>query len=722
MKQTIMTIAALCVMMAAKAQTPEDSARWEILLKQVSVTAQKPLVKQQIDRTIYDVQADEESKSNTTLDMLRKVPYLSVDADGNVKIKGSGNIRIYRDGQLNNSMTSNPKQVLSAIPASMVERIEVITEPGARYDAEGVDGILNIVMKKNHSLNGILGTVTVQTDNQGEPVGSIYLGTKFGKLDLSLNYSIVDLLESHNERNQVQNLHYLDSGNDMMFDTNMKLHGLYHIIGFDASYGIDSLNLISLSLNGQAYGIKFGGDATMNMMNGNDVLWGYRENYDNSRQSFYNFDGKVDYQHLTHRPGEIVTLSYLLSTSDTHDQTGEYYYGWTNRPDYYSFDRYFRDDDGMFVEHTFQLDWERPLSQQHAINAGAKYINRSNQSEGQQFHDNDMFASNDFSHITNVAALYGEYRYTGKKWSASAGLRYEYARLKAKFRDGSADDYSSDLSDLVPFAAVSYRLNDANTFRFNYSSRVERPGISYLNPFRHEDMLQVTEGNPYLKSSRPHRLSLTHTYLSSKLMTSLSVQWATGNDGIGAIISSDGDRIYATYGNIQMYNILSSNLYARWQPSAATNLTLNMGAGPAFIKNPSIGLKQNRWYWEGSLVLSQKIWWKILLNANCGRSDELVSDVYQHLGPLYWFGFNLQRSFLPEDRLTVRVGVSHPFSKYQNFRQYTTQGDYTGYFRQKSVQQWIGGSISYRFGNLRSSVRKANKTIENDDLVGQKKQ
>ena len=701
----------------ASAQEMNDSVE----LKEVVVTSQKPLVKQKDDRILYDMQSDEEAKTNTTMDMLKKVPYVTIDGDGNIKIKGSGNIKVYKDGRPNNSFTKNAKQVLQGIPAHLIERVEVITEPGAKYDAEGVDGILNIVFKKDVTMNGLMGNVSAFLE-RGNPVGNLWLGTKLGKLDLSANYAYLDYLKSRNETD-------IESIEDIKADGHQEAskqtqtnNGPIHIIGLEGSLDIDSLNLISMSLNGFLYKMYIYGDATLNVLDAQrNILWGVSDNYDNSNQSYYNFDGKLDWQHLTHRRGEILTASYLLSTSNTHQQFGEAYYDWINRPEYYDFNRNYRDNDGRFVEHTLQIDWERPITTAHKLNLGAKYINRSNTSESYQQHDEAVVSRNDFSHITNVAAAYAEYRYVSPKWSASAGLRYEYSHLKAEFRDGSADDFSKNLSDLVPFAGVTYRINDANTLKLNYSSRVERPGIDYLNPFRAEQLTDISEGNPYLKSSRPNKIALSHSFLSPKLMTSFTLSGSFNNDGIGSICRYIDEKQYSTYGNVMKMQDYSANLYLRWQPSAKTNLTLNLDGGWAKTDNSDMNLNQSRWHFGGNIYLTQEIWWKLKLNANCGRWDGKVENVYNYTSPVYWHGISLQRSFLKEDRLTVRIGCTNPFAKKRTYKQHTIQGDYTGEFNSTLTQRWISGGISYRFGSLKSQVKKAQKTIQNDDLVGQKK-
>ena len=126
----------------------------------VTVTAQRQLIKQEVDRIGYDVQADEGSKTQNVMDMLRKVPMVTVDAQDNILVKGSSNYRIYKNGHPDPSLSKNAKEIFKALPAASVKRIEVITDPGAREDAEGIGSILNIVMMDTRKMEGVTGNLT----------------------------------------------------------------------------------------------------------------------------------------------------------------------------------------------------------------------------------------------------------------------------------------------------------------------------------------------------------------------------------------------------------------------------------------------------------------------------------------------------------------------------------------------------------------------------------
>ena len=156
-------------------------------LGQVEIVAQKPLVKADIDKIEYNVQDDPDAQSNSVLEMLRKVPLVTVDGEDNIQVNGSSSFKVYVNGKPNNMMSNNPTEVLKSMPANSIKHIEVITNPGPKYDAEGVGGILNIVTVGS-GLEGYTATFSANVSNRGAGGGAF--GTiKSGKLTVSARYN-----------------------------------------------------------------------------------------------------------------------------------------------------------------------------------------------------------------------------------------------------------------------------------------------------------------------------------------------------------------------------------------------------------------------------------------------------------------------------------------------------------------------------------------------------
>ena len=180
-----------------------DSVTWNKELEGVEIKAQRQLIKQEIDRIGYDVQADDESKTQTVLDMRRKVPMVTVDGEDNITVKGNSNYKIYKNGHYDPNLSKNAKEVLKSMPASMVKRIEVITDPGAREDAEGVDAILNIVMMDGSKLDGITGVVSATYTSLNNTNLYTSLTGQMGKMLLSVDYGYGGMSSKSTENSQV---------------------------------------------------------------------------------------------------------------------------------------------------------------------------------------------------------------------------------------------------------------------------------------------------------------------------------------------------------------------------------------------------------------------------------------------------------------------------------------------------------------------------------------
>lgn len=690
-------------------------------LKGIEVTAQKPLVKSEIDRLSYDVQGDGDSKTKTTLEMLRKVPMVTVDANDNIKVRGSGNFKIFKNGHPDPSLSSNAKDILKVIPANMIKRIEVITEPGAKYDAEGVSAILNIVMNDNTSVNGVTGTVKTEYSTNGRFGLGTFLTTQYGKFVTSINYGYNHMGRDDSRSNSNSQIVYKESGNVLTNNQYSDNRGDVHFGNIESSFEADTLNLLTLSFGGYYYDVDVRGSDLTSMFDGSGKqLYGYRNSFHMPSYSFYNFNGRFDYQHKTHHKDELLTLSYMLSTTHNKDDQQNVYSDTLNMPVPYS--GYNQTRHEQFIEHTFQFDWERPFAKHHKIEMGVKYINRNNNSQTALIYDGEGVkpVNSKLDHLTQVAAAYTEYQFNMDKWTARAGLRYEYSYLRAKFPDGSSPNYHKNLNDLVPSASVNYKFSDANNLKFSYSTQISRPGISFLNPAVISTPTSVTFGNSNLGSSRSTSFGINFMHIGPKFTFNVNPSYTFANDWISDLQYVKDGKKYSTFGNILTYRNLSFSGYAQWQMFKGTSLMVNAGVNKEYDKNPSLGLKIDRWSSFYYSQLSQQLPLNINLTAGIGGNiGHAPNNVYGYGGTYTFYYLGLQCSMLKEKRLTVYLSANRPFSgKYMSYTSRTTQGDYTGYSTQRWLAREISIGISYRFGSLNASVKKTSKSIENNDVVG----
>lgn len=688
------------------------------LLAEVVVKAQRPLVKNEIDRLSYDIQNDDESKTKTVMEMLRKVPLVSVDGENNVKVKGSSSFKIYKNGHPDPTLSTNAKEVLKAIPASMIKRIEVITEPGAKYDAEGVSAILNIVMVENTATSGVTGTVSAGASTQGFNASG-YLTTQIGKVVTSINYGYHRRPRWAGKNYQESVHRYVDNGNTLASDGDVENEVNVHYGNIEASYEPDTLNLVSLSFGGYYYNYLADalGSARMSDAAG-ATLFSYVNRTHMPRNSYYSFDGRVDYQHKTHRKDEALTLSYMLSTSRNTSAMDYRYEDVVNFPVIYNgIDQRGKE---KFYEHTLQLDWTRPFARYHKMETGLKYIHRSNRS-----HTTALYLGPDntddtrLDHVTQVAAAYLSYTYHRDKWSARAGMRYEYSYLSARFPDGKQDNYHRHLSDWVPSASLNYQIDMANSLKWAFATRIQRPGISYLNPAVVETPTTISYGNSHLGSARIYSTSLTFMHIGPKFTFNVVPGFSFSNNQVGQVRFTTDGREGSTYDNTITDRTLNVSGFFQWQLFDKTSLMFNGNVGHSWMRSDNLGLKNRGWNHFCYLQLTQRLPWKLTLTGHFGEWGGGVNDLYGKNGTNVFYGFSLRRSFLKEDRLTVSLSTSRPFSgKYAGWKTTVVNGDFTGYDRNRWVARNFSINVSYRFGSLNTRVKKADKTIENDDVVG----
>ena len=695
-----------------------DSITWNKELEGVVIKAQKQLIKQEIDRIAYDVQSDEESKTQTVIDMLRKVPMVTVDGQDNILVKGNSSFKVYKNGHLDPSLTKNAKEVLKAMPATMVKRIEVITDPGAREDAEGVDAILNIVMVNGSKIQGLTGVVSASYTSLSHPNFYTSLTGQMGKLLLSVDYGFSKMTDKDSYNRTEVDRTYLDTGNRMFSNSEGSNPGDIHYTNLNASYDIDSLNLISASFGGYFYKLNVQGDGSTWLGHDDQPIYSYNNHYWMPGYQHHSWNGRLDYEHKTQRKGERLTLSYMLALTRQHTDQENTYTELMNVPFPYSGSM--MKERERFTEHTFQADWLRPLGKGHQLEIGAKYIDRNNNSHNtQDFYDTDMLTSNEFQHTTRVLAGYADYIYKRNKWSARAGLRYEYSFMQGSYPDGKGESFDKHLGDWVPQATLKYQLTDAQSLKLNYTTSINRPGISYLNPAASITPTVVSQGNPNLESSHTQRLSLIYSYILPKLTFQFAPAYSFSSGGISSVQTAKGDVRYTTYDNILRYRRFSVEQYVQWKPFDGTTLIINNNLRYEHNENPNLGYCTHGWSDIGYVHLTQKLPWKLRLYLSVnGKIGHSPSGVYYIQHSWYNYYASLQRSFLKGDRLTVRLGANSPFDKYLPSVAETVNGNYRDY-----QQSWNRGrcftiSVNWRFGSLKSSVKKTEHSIENDDVVG----
>ena len=722
-KKTLLSIVVCFTMTTLYAQKtePADTLKGQTL-DEVVVAQRRKLIKNDIDKLTYDVQHDKTAQTKTTLEILKKIPLVTVDGQENIRVQGSTSFKVYRNGHPDPSLSGqNLKDILKAIPASTIKRIEVITDPGAKYDAEGTTAILNIVMMSSSKLQGVSGNVNSEVDTHGSVRLGTYLTTKVGKLTTTVNYNLRKQGRKQTENNREEIYDYVKTGEQKREYGTNSTAATIHFGNIGASYEIDSLNLLTASTTFIGYKADANTQSTTERWNkSNQLIYKFDSDVTTPGYSYFNIGGRLDYQHKTHLDGEVLTLSYMLAATRQHTIFRQMYNNMVNFPvNYTSYDQNTRE---RFTEHTFQIDYVRPFGKHHKLESGTKYILRYNNSTSlMDYQGTTPDMESKFKHNAQVAAAYLSYIFTAGKWAARAGLRYEFTRMKASYPDGSNPDYHANLNDWVPSASLQYKISDSQTLKVSYNTSINRPGIEYLNPAIISTPTAVSFGNANLGSSRNQKLQLEYMLVTSKLTLQLSPYYSYTNNGIANIIYEQNRKDVSTYQNVLKSKVFGISSYTEWTPFTGTSFTLNADIRYARITLPTPAIKNSGcgggiyFNWE------QKIPWELTLTTSIGGEyGNRVYDPYAIEGHWFYYDFTLTRRFF-KDKLTVSISAESPFINERSTTYRIVQGDYTGYERSVMYPKCFHIGFSWSFGKLKASVKRAARSIENDDLVGSNK-
>lgn len=694
------------------------------MLEGVEIVAQKPLVKAEIDKLTYSIEDDPDSKTNSVLEMLRKVPLVTIDGEENIEVNGSKSFKVHVNGRPNNLMSNNPKEVLKGLPAHSIKSIEVITDPGTKYDAEGIGGILNIITLKDNRMEGYNVTVNGGLNNNAV-VSGVYATVQLGKFTLSGNYTYTHIdtplghVESGREDYTSDEYKYLNSSSSTKNKSGMQFGSV------EGSYEIDSLNLISFSMDLMGMDNKGRGDGSTRMLNAlHQPAYSYRT-LTREKSDFYGIGANLDYQHAFRKKGEYLTLSYRYNATP---QDSESYTEYEEVKDYpYDMDflrnQYFNND-ARTDEHTFQVDYTNPVAKGHDLAVGAKYILRDNTSDVEYFKEYDGVyrpdkgLSDNFEQSQHILAAYTEYKLSWKQWAARAGVRYEHTFMDVEYAEMAEKNYNTDFDDLVPNLTLSYQLAPTQTLRASYNMRISRPSIWFLNPFQNtSDPTHITSGNPDLDTEKSHRLGLTYSSFGANISMNASLNYSFVDNGIEQYSFINQGVMQTTYGNVGKTKRTRLSLWMNWNPGSKTRISINGSGDYVDYRCEEAFLNQRNSGFSGSLSLNiqQQLPWDLRLSLNGYGSTPRIS--LQGKGfSMYSYGMGLSRAFLKGKRLNVSLNASSLFHEYMTLEDKTYASTFYSWSRNKVPQRTYGFSISWRFGELKARVKKAERTINNDDV------
>ncbi|QMU30920.1 outer membrane beta-barrel family protein [Adhaeribacter radiodurans] len=687
-------------------------------LKEVEIVTERPLVKQDIDKITYDVGADPESKNLTALDMLRKVPLITVDADDNIELKGNSNYKVLVNGKTSSLFVRNPKDVFKSMPASSIKNIEVITNPPSKYEAEGVGGIINIITNKK-TMGGYNGSINIGAGQPQSYLGGAYITAKIKKFGATGNYFFNDYTSPAGRNN----LFRRDAFNNQLNQVGeSQYNGDYRYAGGELSYEIDTLNLLTANL-----GFNRGrnnNDLTQKVQNLNNTgaLTQAYDRLNNGSGQWRGVDVGLDYQHTFKRNKEqIFTLSYKFNQNGDDSYSDFRVVPVLNYPESIISKT---ENNGKTNEQTFQADYVQPIKKQ-TLEVGVKSILRNSKSdyyysdldESSQAYIVDPTRTNNFEYQQDIYAAYTSLSLKKNKWGLRVGSRLEETRIDANFKS-SGEFVKQDYFNLIPSVALSRQLKGTASLKTSYTQRIERPGLWYLNPYRNEiDPRNIFFGNPALQPAVNHAFDVSYSNFIKGSSINGSLFYNFTNESIQSFTTLNGDTAITTYGNIGKNHTVGLSLNGNVVITKKFNVNINGSASYVRLSSFLRGLPVNN---EGVTAnvfgyASYRLDKGWRLSANLGVNSPRIT--LQGTSASYSFhSFSVNKQLFKGEKGSVSFSVNSPFQKRR--RWLSEINDIQFYQRQESyyVMRRFNLSFNYRFGKLQSGIARKKRGIQNDDV------
>jgi outer membrane receptor protein involved in Fe transport len=694
----------------------------ETTLQTVTVTAPPNLVENKIDKMVFNAEKDLTSQGGVATDILKKVPMISVDVDGNVELAGSSSIQFLINGKPSTAFGSNITDVLQSIPASQIKSIEVITNPGAKYDAEGLGGIINIVLKHN-SVRGVKGNISLSAGTRVEN-GSFNLNARSGNFGVNAFVSGNTRLPFTTPSQSARISQDTSAKTSVLLDQDgnslLQRHGIE--TGIDLDWTYLKKNNFSASLNYNVFGNK-----TQGNLNQSQIISGVaggspmEEMFSLSQTQggfhLYNTDADLNYKRTFNKENQELDIALRSSTGISNVVSDNSQFILPQDSLYFGTNSL---NKGTEQETELQLDYTQPLGKKSSLGLGGKINLRNIHSRSdvlslQPATDNyyfDTTLSNQLTYHQKVFALYSEISLpVFALFDMKVGARYERTELNTYFSNVSPQIPEPGYNTWAPSFFFLKKLNDHHTLKLSYSKRIERPDYRDLNPFVNTtDPKNISSGNPYLKPEIGNRFELTYNYtMTTAGSIMISAFYRTSNDDIQPFIVyypalTVGDTTYtnvdvSTRQNVGLEKDAGINIFANIHISQHLELRSNL----FFFQRHTInaldpGYNANSFNYRLNINISYQFT-KTLIGEFFGNFRSPRNEVQGRYPSFTTYNLALRKQFWNK-KASIALTATNPFNNYVNEKTVLFGPDFTIHAERKIPFRSFGLNFTWKFGRL----------------------
>jgi len=555
------------------------------IIEGAEVVAERSFMESGIDRKVYNVDQLETNKGASAEEVMQTIPSVEVDLEGNISLRGSENVTVLVDGKPSTLTGGSRQAILAQIPADAIERIEVITNPSAKFDPDGMAGIINIVMKKNRK-DGLNGSVSLGVGSRHKYNGNLGIAYKTGKINLSANYSYRYNLRFRSGKTYRETF-FTDSTAVLDQYSYADRTGQSHSPSMAIDIDLNKYNTLSASA-----GVQFS-----NSSSEDSIQYLYLDNAENlSSKSYrfsnedgneFNYNALLRYRKTFKQKGRELVADISYSEGFETESEG-------NESLFYTSDGAFIDGDPV-LQNTYtdqnnrfavgQLDYVHPFKNGMKVETGAKStirkfdnaFNSESYNAAWQGLVSDSLLNNRFVYEEDIHAIYGIVSQTKDKWGYQLGLRLEQAFTTSTL-EYTNEEFKNDYFSAFPSVHIAYERTETSEFQVSYSRRIDRPSLRSLNPFYdYNDPLNLRFGNPFLKPEYIDSYELGYLHRWKKTTLTSSIYYKLTHDQVRRIRTVDNTTGIST--------------------TTFQNLDNNTNYGLEFILSGSLGEK---WTYNGS--------------------------------------------------------------------------------------------------------------------------